>query len=128
MFQLNVGNTPCSLQTNDYRVLSEKTDGFSGSDIGIVVREALMQPIRKVQTATHFKKMIVDGKTKLTPCSPGEPDGIEMDWEKLESDALLEPPLTVVDFLKALSTSKPTVSEDDLKNHIKFTTDFGQEG
>jgi len=28
---------------------------YSGSDIAVVVRDALMQPIRKVQTATHFK-------------------------------------------------------------------------
>ena len=26
----------------------------SGADISIVVRDALMQPVRKVQTATHF--------------------------------------------------------------------------
>lgn len=30
-------------------------DSYSGSDIAILVRDALMQPIRKVQSATHFK-------------------------------------------------------------------------
>lgn len=28
---------------------------YSGADIQIVVRDALMQPVRKVQSATHFK-------------------------------------------------------------------------
>lgn len=28
---------------------------YSGADISIVVRDALMEPVRKVQTATHFK-------------------------------------------------------------------------
>ena len=55
MFELHVGSTPCSLRPQDYRMLAEKTEGFSGSDIGVVVRDALMQPVRKVQTATHFK-------------------------------------------------------------------------
>ena len=30
---------------------------YSGADIGIVVRDALMQAVRKVQTATHFQKV-----------------------------------------------------------------------
>lgn len=30
---------------------------YSGADINIVVRDALMQPVRKVQQATHFKKV-----------------------------------------------------------------------
>lgn len=29
---------------------------YSGADINIVVRDAMMAPVRKVQTATHFKK------------------------------------------------------------------------
>ena len=31
---------------------------FSGSDIAILVRDALMEPVRKVQLATHFKKVV----------------------------------------------------------------------
>jgi len=30
---------------------------YSGADIGVVVRDALMEPVRKVQRATHFKKV-----------------------------------------------------------------------
>ena len=40
-----------------YRVLGQKSDGYSGADISIVVRDALMQPVRKVQTATHFRRV-----------------------------------------------------------------------
>ncbi len=38
-----------------YKRMAEKTEGFSGADISVIVRDALMQPIRKVQTSTHFK-------------------------------------------------------------------------
>jgi vacuolar protein-sorting-associated protein 4 len=57
MFRLNVGDTPCELSALDYKKLGERTDGFSGSDIAVVVRDALMEPVRKVQMATHFKQV-----------------------------------------------------------------------
>lgn len=57
MFRLHLGNTPHSLSDADLRQLARKTDGYSGADISIIVRDALMQPVRKVQSATHFKKV-----------------------------------------------------------------------
>ena len=57
MFRLHLGNTPHSLSEPDLRQLARKTDGYSGADISIIVRDALMQPVRKVQSATHFKKV-----------------------------------------------------------------------
>jgi vacuolar protein-sorting-associated protein 4 len=124
MFKLNVGNTPCTLTEEDYKHLAEVTEGYSGSDIAVVVRDALMQPIRKVQTATHFKRV----DAYLTPCSPGDNDAIEMNWMKVESDQLKEPELTVKDFEKAIKVARPTVNAEDIMQHTKFTNDFGQEG
>lgn len=101
MFELNVGSTPCTLSQNDYRSLAEKTEGYSGSDIAVVVRDALMQPVRKVLSATHFKEVTVKdpetGNTekKLTPCSPGDPAAVEKTWDDVNSEELLEPPLSV---------------------------------
>ena len=40
-----------------YRLLGEKSEGYSGADVSVVVRDALMQPVRKVQNATHFRKV-----------------------------------------------------------------------
>jgi vacuolar protein-sorting-associated protein 4 len=59
-----------------------------------------------VQTATHFKKvsgpsnkipnMFVDDL--MTPCSPGDPNAIEMSWLQISSDKLLMPLITKVSF------------------------------
>jgi vacuolar protein-sorting-associated protein 4 len=57
MFMLAVGSTPCHMTQADYRTLAEMSEGYSGSDISIAVQDALMQPIRKIQTATHYKKV-----------------------------------------------------------------------
>lgn len=57
MFKLHLGSTPNSLTEADFITLGKKTDGYSGADVSIIVRDALMQPVRKVQSATHFKKV-----------------------------------------------------------------------
>uniref|UniRef100_A0A671P446 Uncharacterized protein n=1 Tax=Sinocyclocheilus anshuiensis TaxID=1608454 RepID=A0A671P446_9TELE len=125
MLKLHLGTTPNSLNEADFITLGKKTDGYSGADISIVVRDALMQPIRKVQCATHFKKVrgkawnnpdvVVDDL--LTPCSPNDPACFDL--------------LVCVsqeDMLRSLEKTKPTVNEEDLEKLKKFTEDFGQEG
>jgi vacuolar protein-sorting-associated protein 4 len=57
MFKLHIGDTPNTLRDEDYKELAKKTEGYSGHDISMVVRDALMQPVRKVQDATHFKRV-----------------------------------------------------------------------
>lgn len=128
MFELAVGTTPCELKADDYKTLGKLSEGYSGSDIAIAVQDALMQPVRKIQTATHYKKVDVDGMEKLTPCSPGDAGAIEMSWTQVETDQLLEPPLQVKDFIKAIKSSRPTVSGEDLNRNAEWTLEFGSEG
>ncbi|OQD75945.1 hypothetical protein PENDEC_c005G02818 [Penicillium decumbens] len=128
MFMLGVGSTPCHMTQADYRSLAEMSEGYSGSDISIAVQDALMQPIRKIQTATHYKKVTHEGAEKLTPCSPGDAGAMEMTWLSVEADALLEPPLVLKDFIKAVRNSRPTVSHEDLMRNSEWTKEFGSEG
>lgn len=129
MFELAVGKTPCELVQQDFRTLAEMSDGFTGSDIAIVAQDALMQPVRKIQNATHYKKVLSpDGAEMLTPCSPGDKGAMEMTWESVDPDKLMEPPLTMKDFIKAVKNSRPTVSKEDIKKSDDWTKDFGSEG
>jgi vacuolar protein-sorting-associated protein 4 len=130
MFQLHVGDTPNELTQKDFRLLADKTDGYSGSDISIIVRDALMQPVRKVISATHFKRVRDptsegEGMVKWTPCSPGDPSAEEKSWSDIESDELLEPALKIADFLKSLDSTRPTVTEKDIQRHEEWTKDSG---
>jgi len=131
MFEIHIGNTPCQLEPKDYRTLAGRTDGYSGSDISIVVRDALMQPVRKVINATHFRQVVVEDlesglpQSKWTPCSPGAQGAKEMAWSDIGSDELLEPPLKLADFLKSLESTRPTVTEVDIKKHEDWTRESG---
>lgn len=136
MFSIHLGNTPHSCTKEDFRELAKLTEFYSGSDISILVRSALMEPVRTCQLATHFKK--VRGPSHkdpnvmlddlLTPCSPGDPDAIEMTLDQVDGDKLLPPVISKYDFIKALKTSKPSVGQDDLAQYEKFTKEFGQDG
>lgn len=104
MFKIHLGNTSHTLTEENLRNLAKHTDRYSGADISIIVRDALMQPVRKVQSATHFKRVrgpspldknqIVDDL--LTPCSPGDAGAIELSWMDVDGEKLYEPPVTMV--------------------------------
>ncbi|TWW57623.1 vacuolar protein sorting-associated protein 4B-like isoform X1 [Takifugu flavidus] len=136
MFKLHLGSTPNDLTETDFVTLGKRTEGYSGADISIIVRDALMQPVRKVQSATHFKKVrgslwhnpgaVVEDL--LTPCPPGDPGAIKMTWMDVPGEKLLEPVVCMDDMLRSLANTKPTVNEQDLDKLKKFTEDFGQEG
>uniref|UniRef100_A0A7E4V508 AAA domain-containing protein n=1 Tax=Panagrellus redivivus TaxID=6233 RepID=A0A7E4V508_PANRE len=136
MLRLHLGTTPNSLTDADIRELAKMTDGYSGSDISMVVRDALMQPIRKVQNATHFKRISGPSPKNpdiivhdlLTPCSPGDPQAVPMSWLDIDSDKLAEPVVSKSDMLISLRNTKPTVNGADLKKLEDFMNDFGQEG
>lgn len=89
-----------------------------------------MQPVRKVQTATHFRRVrgpshtdpniIVDDL--LTPCSPGCPGAIEMTWMDVEGDKLFEPPVTMVSV--DLMFFSPNVGKLGIKVDVKSGTEM----
>ena len=70
----------------------------------------------------------MDGAEKFTPCSPGDAGAVEMTWLNVDAEQLLEPPLVLKDFIKAVRNSRPTVSQDDLQRNSEWTKEFGSEG
>lgn len=133
MFQIHLGDTPNNLTRQDFAELGEHTAGFSGSDIAVLVKDVLMQPVRKTQEATHFKKVRgPDGSPRLEPCSPGDPAAFPATLTSLAADgkaAMVHPPdINMGDFRKVLLRARPTVSAKDLEEYKRFTHEFGEEG
>ncbi|KAJ8375834.1 hypothetical protein SKAU_G00064140 [Synaphobranchus kaupii] len=135
MFKLHLGSTPNSLADSDFVTLGQKTEGYSGADICIIVRDAQMQPVRMVQSATYFKRVrgsVWNNAGQVvedlwTPCSPEDSNAVEMSWMDIQDKKLQDPVISMSHMLKSLSNTKPSVNGQDLEKLKKFMEDFGQE-
>lgn len=99
-----------------------------------MANDALMSPVRKLDKCRLWIEVNDNGKVKYSPCS----NGIEknpnaryfqgtMDQIKGKGYNLLLL-TTFDDFLSALKSSKPSVSQGDLHKYIEWTKTFGVEG
>lgn len=147
MVKLNMGDTPNNLTDEDYETLGEITEGASGSDIKVMVKEALMEPLRRCQKAQQF---CPDMEGYLVPCEnypscsrcppklSSDPPGKDYTckscgaqrlalWD-VPPEKLRAPEVKVKDFQQVLKHSFSSVSKDELKQYDDWTTQFGQEG
>lgn len=129
MFKVHLGDTPHSLTKEDFEELGKRTERFSGSDIAVAVKDALMEPVRFLQEATHFKwvQSTPAGPNILHPCAPADDGAFESNLLSLDPKTVAPPVVRMRDFSKALLRVRPSVSPDDLVMYEKFTAEFGEE-
>ncbi|KAE9463372.1 hypothetical protein C3L33_04714, partial [Rhododendron williamsianum] len=129
MFKVHLGDTPHNLTESDFEHLARKTEGFSGSDISVCVKDVLFEPVRKTQDAMFFVKTPSD---TWIPCGPKQPGAVQTTMQDLAAEGLASkitpPPISKTDFDKVLARQRPTVSKGDLGVHERFTKEFGEEG
>eukprot|EP00543_Licmophora_paradoxa_P000466 CAMPEP_0202445612 /NCGR_PEP_ID=MMETSP1360-20130828/4391_1 /ASSEMBLY_ACC=CAM_ASM_000848 /TAXON_ID=515479 /ORGANISM="Licmophora paradoxa, Strain CCMP2313" /LENGTH=446 /DNA_ID=CAMNT_0049061929 /DNA_START=90 /DNA_END=1433 /DNA_ORIENTATION=+ len=147
MFKLHLGDTPNDLKDDDFDRLGEITNGASGSDIKVLVKEALMEPLRRCQQAKQFRQ---DPDGFLVPCEKypscaycppklsSDPQGssyacqncgaMRMALWDVPPEKLKAPQVIFADFEKTLGHSFSSVSPDELKRFVGWTKQFGQDG
>ena len=129
MFQLNLGKTANTLTEEQFDDLAERTEGYSGSDIATLTQDAIYEPIRKCESASHFVRIQRNGKDYYMPCAPSHPGAIAMKMHDMPNPEMLLPPdVCYDDYILALKKIKATVNQKDLEKQEEFTREFGQEG
>mmetsp|Transcript_9686 Transcript_9686/g.14409 ORF Transcript_9686/g.14409 Transcript_9686/m.14409 type:complete len:447 (-) Transcript_9686:244-1584(-) len=146
MVKLNLGDTPNSLTEDDFDKLGNITEGASGSDIKVLVKEALMQPLRTCQKAQQFMpigeylvpcaqypncakcppKLSSDKKNKDYNCKNCGAKRMQL-WD-VPPEKLKAPDVSYSDFEKVLKHAFSSVSASELKEYDDWTAQFGQEG
>ena len=147
MVKLHLGDTPNNLTEEDFDRLGEITEGASGSDIQVLVKEALMQPLRRCQQAKQF---IIDDQGLYHPCDrypncgqcppklstdkPGERyecqncHAVRMSLWDVPPEKLEAPMLERKDFERVTRNAVSTVSPEELTRFVEWTKLFGQDG
>lgn len=147
MVKLHLGDTPNDLREADFEKLGEITQGCSGSDIKVLVKEALMEPLRRCQQAKQF---VVDEHGNYHPCvrypncgrcppklSTDKPDGDytcpycgakRMTLWQVPPERLIAPPVERKDFETVMRHAVSTVSPAELQRFTEWTKLFGQDG
>lgn len=135
------------LSQEELRRLGELSEGMTAHDIEIVVRDAVLEPIRQLQSASHFHPVLVEGKHKFQPVDksatrrcPWHGDCGEGKFEKIDLHAIplhfddLDPsdidlePVSMEHFIKILGRNRQTVSKESLRAFHNWTESMGMKG
>eukprot|EP00057_Strongylocentrotus_purpuratus_P024931 XP_011679405.1 PREDICTED: katanin p60 ATPase-containing subunit A-like 2 [Strongylocentrotus purpuratus] len=101
----SVLNPDCALSINtdiEYDFLAEKTEGYSGSDLRLVCKEAAMRPVRKIFD------ILESTSEKGTNKTAGREETPNLVWHKDSMPDLTLDPITTADVEAALAHTKPS--------------------
>merc|ERR1712228_244031 len=120
---------PHTLSDEDLMTLAQRTEGFTGSDICMIVRDAVMNPIRRIQSAKYFKHINDgNGTFKWIACHSMDDGALKMtlmDIPQNEQSELVIDDVAIDDFLKALTTAQKSIHDDDIQRFAQWKQDFG---
>ena len=144
MLKIHLGDTPNNLSDADFEELGEKTEGASGADIKVLVKEALMEPLSKCQQATQFKRINGFFFPCEYPCDYCPPEllsdmpgankvctkcrAIQMQFGNVPQGKLKAPDVGVKDFEKLIGQSHKSVCDFEMEDYTKWTKQFGKDG
>ncbi|KAL5004749.1 hypothetical protein ScPMuIL_018205 [Solemya velum] len=125
LMKLHTKNNKVNLTEQEWMLLSDKTRGYSGSDIANMTLGALFIPIRDLKSSKHWE---LSAAGQYTPCDGKSPSAVVADLDNLPPDKIIPREVTVADFIKSIQTHRKTVTQQEHSKFDDFTTHFGEKG
>jgi vacuolar protein-sorting-associated protein 4 len=134
---------PHSLADSEIEHIADACTDFTGSDMQTLTTTAQNRGLALLPSATHFlltpseackstELVLESDSAMLEPCSPGHPGAIEISFNELEQKDWLHrvqlPPVSMSDYMYALSKVKTSPLITPLSDYEYFTTRFGERG
>lgn len=112
--------------------IAKECEGYSCSDMKVVVRDAQMEPVRMVESAEYFRRIKVMQKgvrkEKMMACDSDDENAKAMRYTEVKKEELYAAAVTCLDVELALDTTRPSVGAETMEKHRKFTKEKGQAG
>lgn len=124
----------CSIGQKTIEQIVQRTEGFSGADMAILIRDALMEGMREILAAHYFKRgkaVDKDGNVRedlWVVANRDDPGAVHKKWEELNPDEIGKPITRARHFSAVFPKVKPSVAKSDLAKYEKWTKEFGEEG
>ncbi|KAK8807740.1 hypothetical protein WA171_000689 [Blastocystis sp. BT1] len=125
MFKIHFGKEGHTLNEDDFAYLASRTEGFSGSDISGLVKQALMVPVKRIQKANYF---YMDQNRMFHPCDANTAGAIKISLFDLPKGSVSVPVFTRDDIEELLKRAVKAASEAELKRYVQWTKEFGEDG
>ena len=122
IIETKLRKTPNNISCSQMDDIANITEGYSGSDIQILTREAAMTAVRIIQRAKYFREY----EGQVYPCEPNEPGAKRMSMmdPDFPADKVSTPPVTFNCFWASIGRIRPSVSPSDLTRFEEWTREF----
>ena len=126
LLKIFTGEIQLELKEDELTDFLDQTEGYSGSDIRTCVSDALLEPIRELQEATHWKWS--EDKTSLTPCEGTDLNAVALRMNSIPREKVQPRCVNHSDLVKSLAANHSTISQEELQRYEDFTNTYGQMG
>lgn len=124
LMKIHTKDNKIVMSEEDWTVLGEQTEGYSGSDLANLTLESLFCPIRELQTSKKWKQK----DDQFVPCKEDEDADLKASIVEIPADKVRPREVTLNDFLSALKTHRKTVTQEEIQKFENFTRSMGEQG
>lgn len=124
LLRMQLDDPSVDIASDEWDMLAQHSAGASGSDLAACASEALMRPLRELQSATCWRRVPEPGtgRTLFTPCHPGAPDAIEAPLDSVDPALVVPRSVTAQDVLHAVSQLPLSVDAAAVARFEAFAT------